>query len=152
MNENDNKFMRMAIELAGEAARLGEVPVGAVVVRDGEVIGRGFNRRETDNNPIKHAEIIAIEEASSAIKSWRLSDCTIYVTLEPCPMCTGAIINSRLGKVVFGANDLKTGCFGSVASLCDMPFNHRPKITRGCLAEECSAVLSDFFAGLRKKS
>lgn len=152
MSETDIRFMQEALALAREAAAMGEVPVGAVVVQNGEVVGRGHNRREVDQNPLAHAEIIAIEEASHRLGTWRLSDCTLYVTLEPCPMCTGAIINARVGRVVWGADDAKAGCFGSVASLCDMPFNHRPKTTRGCLADECAAVLSDFFARLRKKN
>ena len=151
MSEKDIGFMRQALKLARTAADRGEVPVGALVVQNDIIIGHGYNRREADQSPLAHAEILAIDAASRALGSWRLSDCTLYVTLEPCPMCTGAIINARIDRVVWGADDAKAGCFGSVASLCDMPFNHRPKTTRGCLADECGAILSDFFAKLRTK-
>jgi tRNA(adenine34) deaminase len=145
----DAGFMAEALRLARQAGDMGEVPVGAVVVLGDKIIGRGYNRRETDRDPLSHAEINAIREASAHLGDWRLSDCTLYVTLEPCPMCTGAIINARIGRVVWGADDPKAGCFGSVCSLCEMPFNHRPRTTRGCMAEESSALLSAFFARLR---
>lgn len=150
MKNEDRRFMVEALSLARMAGEMGEVPVGAVIAREGIIIGRGYNRRETDRDPLSHAEINAIREASAHIGDWRLSDCTLYVTLEPCPMCTGAIINARVGRVVWGAEDPKAGCFGSVCSLCDMPFNHRPRTAGGCMAEESSALLSGFFAGLRE--
>ncbi|MBQ8434798.1 MAG: tRNA adenosine(34) deaminase TadA [Oscillospiraceae bacterium] len=150
---NDNDYMKIALELAKQAARADEVPVGAIVVRKstGEIVGKGFNRRETDKNPLAHAEISAIKEASETLGGWRLIDCEMYVTLEPCPMCCGAIINSRIERVVFGANDLKSGSAESVMKMFDMPFNHRPEIVSGVMKEECSAILSEFFAKLRKR-
>ena len=150
---NDNDYMKIALELAKQAAQADEVPVGAIVVRKstGEIVGKGFNRRETDKNPLAHAEISAIKEASETLGGWRLIDCEMYVTLEPCPMCCGAIINSRIERVVFGANDLKSGSAESVMKMFDMPFNHRPEIVSGVMKEECSAILSEFFAKLRKR-
>ena len=149
----DEAYMKKALALAELAAKIGEVPVGAVVVRKdtGEIIGRGFNRRETDRNPLVHAEMIAINEASRRLGGWRLIGCELYVTLEPCPMCAGAIINSRVERVIYGAADLKAGSCGSVTDLFALPYNHRPEVKSGVMAEECSAVLSEFFKELRDK-
>lgn len=149
----DNEYMKIALELAGQAAEIDEVPVGAIVVKKstGEIVGRGFNRRETDKNPLAHAEIAAIKEASETLGGWRLIDCEMYVTLEPCPMCCGAIINSRIERVVFGANDHKSGSAESVINMFELPYNHKPEIVSGVMKDECSAVLSKFFAKLRKK-
>ena len=145
----DETFMRMAIEQAKLAGQLGEIPVGAVVVKDDTVIGRGYNRREIDSSATAHAEIVAIEDACKALGTWRLTGCDLYVTLEPCPMCAGAIINARIHRVVYGVRDEKAGCCGSVADFFAMPFNHTPLCRSGILAEECSAVLKDFFKDLR---
>ncbi len=145
----DEELMRAAISLANEAARENEVPVGAVVVRGGEIVGTGRNRREKGKNALYHAEIEAIDNACKKLGGWRLWECEIFVTLEPCPMCSGAIINSRLRRVVFGAYDKKAGCCESVVNLFELPFNHRPEITGGFMQEECSALLSDFFRKLR---
>ena len=149
---DDERYMRRALELAALAAAEGEVPVGAVVVRHetGEIVGEGFNRRETDRSPLAHAEIIAIDEASRRLGGWRLIGCTLYVTLEPCPMCAGAVINSRIERVVYGASDPKAGSCGSVTDLFSYPYNHIPVIESGLLAEECSAALTEFFRQLRK--
>ncbi len=150
--ENDILYMRKALELAKKAAEIGEVPIGAVVVKKetGEIVGTGYNRRECAKSPLAHAEIIAINEASKTLGGWRLIDCEIYVTLEPCPMCTGAIINSRLERVIYGASDAKAGSCGSVINLFDFPYNHIPEITAGILKDECSEILSDFFKSLRQ--
>lgn len=145
----DESFMRLAIEQARIAAALGEIPVGAVVVKDGQVIGRGYNRREVDSSATAHAEVLAIEDACKALGTWRLTDCDLYVTLEPCPMCAGAIINSRIRRVVYGVKDEKAGCCGSVADFFAMPFNHTPLSRSGILAEECRELLTDFFQQLR---
>ncbi len=150
--ETDAYYMKLALEQAKLAYELGEVPIGAVIVKKatGEIVGRGYNRRECDKSPLAHAEIIAINEASKSLGGWRLIDCEIFVTLEPCPMCTGAIINSRLERVVFGAFDLKAGSCGSVINLFELPYNHKPEISSGVLEKDCSAILSDFFKALRK--
>lgn len=147
----ETQLMCRAIELAGCAAALDEVPVGAVVVKDGEIVGEGFNRRETGKNALAHAELEAIDAACRKLGGWRLHQCELYVTLEPCPMCTGAIINSRLRKVTFGAYDTKSGSMGSVINLCQLPYNHKPEINGGFMQEECSALLKDFFSGLRER-
>ena len=144
-------YMREALSLAREAAQEGEVPVGCVIVKDGEIIGRGRNRREELQRTSSHAEMEAIAQANERLRSWRLDGCTLYVTLEPCPMCAGAIINSRLRRVVYGASDPKAGSCGSVANLFELPYNHKPELVSGFMAEECSALLTDFFAELRKK-
>ena len=149
-NKDDVYFMRLAIEEAKKAAEIGEVPVGAIVVCDGEVVSTAFNTRETGKNALHHAEIKAIDEACSKLKGWRLHKCDLYVTLEPCPMCAGAIVNARIKRVVFGANDLKAGAFGSVFNMNDLPLNHKPEIIPDVCKDECSALLSDFFAKLRK--
>ncbi len=148
---NDEFFMDQAIELAKEAAKEGEVPVGAVVVIDGRIVGRGRNRRETGKNALAHAEIEAINEACKTLGGWRLWQCDMYVTLEPCPMCTGAIINSRIKRLVYGASDSKAGSCGSVVNLFSLPYNHKPEVISGLKQEECAALLSDFFKRLRKK-
>ncbi len=147
----ENEIMLRAIELAKKAAELDEVPVGAVVVKDGEIVGEGFNRRETGKNALAHAELEAIDNACKRLGGWRLHQCELYVTLEPCPMCTGAIINSRIKKVVFGASDYKAGSMGSVINLCNLPYNHKPEIQGGFMQEECSSLLTKFFANLRER-
>ncbi len=143
--------MREAIRLAQEAAAEGEVPVGAVVVKDGVIVGRGRNRREKVKNALCHAEIEAIDEACRTLHGWRLWQCELYVTLEPCPMCAGAAINARLPVVVFGAHDPKAGSCGSVISMFDLPYNHKPAVVAGYLEEECSALLTRFFRDLRAR-
>ena len=145
----DQEFMDVALELAREAAAEGEVPVGCVIVRNGEIVGRGRNRRETGKTALGHAEIEAIAEACRNLGGWRLWDCTLYVTLEPCPMCAGAIVNARIPRVVFGASDAKCGACGSVCDLFSMNFNHHPQITRGVREEEAAALLTEFFRNLR---
>ena len=147
----DKKFMERAIELAKVAEKNGDVPIGAVVVKDGEIVGEGYNRREIHNNPIAHAEIEAIKAAGERLGSWHLDDCELYVTLEPCPMCAGAIINSRIKNVYFGAKDMKNGAVVSVAQLFDMNFTHKPLYEGGIMGDECAQILSDFFKDLRKK-
>lgn len=147
--ERDESFMRLAIEQARIAAQLGEIPVGAVVVKDGQVIGRGYNRREVDSSATAHAEVLAIEDACKQLGSWRLTDCELYVTLEPCPMCAGAIINARIRRVIYGVRDEKAGCCGSVADFFAMPFNHTPLSRSGILADQCKVLLTDFFTALR---
>ena len=142
--------MREALALAKQAQLAGEVPVGAVVVCDGKIVGRGRNRRETKKNALHHAEIEAISNACHALGSWRLEGCDLYVTLEPCPMCCGAIINARIRRVIYGARDPKAGCLGSVCDFCQLPFNHKPEIIAGVMETECSRILSEFFRDLRK--
>lgn len=144
-------FMRRALELAKQAAAAGETPVGAVVTRHGVIVGEGRNRREHGKNALLHAEVEAIAAACAALGGWRLWECALYVTLEPCPMCAGAIINARIPRVVYGAKDPKAGCCGSVTDLFAMPFNHKPQAQGGCLEAECAALLRAFFAALRGK-
>ncbi len=146
----DERFMRLALSLAREAAAEGEVPVGAVIVKGDTVVGTGRNRRETGRNALAHAEIEAIHHACETLHGWRLFGCDLYVTLEPCPMCAGAIINARLDTVVFGAADPKAGSCGSVVNLFELPYNHRPALVGGVLGEDCSRLLSTFFAELRQ--
>ena len=146
----DAQFMEQALALARQAAADGEVPVGAVVVRGDRIVGRGRNRRESAKNALSHAEIEAIDEACKTLGGWRLWDCTLYVTLEPCPMCAGAILNARLRRVVFGASDPKAGSILSVQRMFDLPYNHKPQIDAGFMEEECAAVLRDFFAEMRQ--
>ena len=146
---DDLYYMDMALELAKEAAAEGEVPVGCVIVRGEEVVGRGRNRRETDKTALGHAEIEAIADACRNLGGWRLWECTLYVTLEPCPMCAGAIINARIPRVVYGAGDQKCGACGGVCSLFDMRFNHHPKVEAGILEEEAAALMTEFFQKLR---
>ena len=148
---DDKAFMRLALELAEEAAREGEVPVGAVIVSGGEIISTGRNRRELGKNALCHAELEAINGACKALGGWRLWQCSLYVTLEPCPMCTGAIINARIPRLVFGAKDPKAGSCGSVVNLFDLPYNHKPEVIPGVLGEECSRLLTQFFQDLRKQ-
>ena len=143
--------MDEAIALARAAAERGEVPVGAVVVLDGEIIGRGANARETDNDPTAHAEIIALREAAAAMQSWRLSDAALYVTLEPCAMCAGAIVLARVKQVIYGADDPKAGACGSVLDITAcQPLNHQPEMLGGIRQDVCSALLKDFFAARRR--
>lgn len=143
-------FMQRAIELARLSALEGEVPVGAVVVKDKEIVGEGRNRREFGKNALYHAELEAIDSACKRLGGWRLWQCDLYVTLEPCPMCAGAIINSRIKTVYFGAFDKKAGSFGSVADFNTIAYNHKPEIVSGVMADECSAMLTEFFKELRK--
>jgi tRNA(adenine34) deaminase len=148
----DNKiFMAEALRLANIAANEGEVPVGAVVTIGDKIIGRGRNRREKDKNALCHAEIEAINEACKRLGGWRLWECALYVTLEPCPMCAGAIINSRIKNVYFGASDYKNGACGSVVNLFNLDFNHKPNFESGILETECSEILTRFFKNLREK-
>lgn len=151
---DDFAMMREAIALAEEAAAAGEIPVGAVVVdrETGAIIGRGRNRREQDHSPTAHAEILAIEEAARTRGTWRLSGCNLYVTLEPCPMCSGAIINARIDRVIFGAYDEKAGAVCSVQEMFTLPYNHKPRVTGGLLEEPCAGILQKFFADLRGRS
>lgn len=146
----DEEYMMHCIVLAGKAAEAGECPVGAIVV-DGKgcIIGQGYNMRESTNSPTAHAEIIAIEEAARTLDSWRLADCTLYVTLEPCPMCAGAIINSRIKRLVYGAFDEKGGVCASLMNIFEYPFNHKPLVRSRIMMEECSQLLTDFFKNLR---
>lgn len=142
--------MRLAIREASLAAERGEIPVGAVIVRDGEVIAKGSNCREEKKSAISHAEIEAIEEACRVLGDWRLDGCEMYVTLEPCPMCTGAIINSRISTVVFGAYDSRSGSMDSVINLCDYPYESRPEIYGGICEDDCKKLLTDFFKAVRE--
>ena len=143
------RYMDIALALAREAAQAGEVPVGCVIVRDGEVIAKGRNRREASHDATAHAELEAIRAACSAVGDWRLCDCSIYVTLEPCPMCTGAIINSRIGTVVFGARDENTGSCGSVIDLFSERYGHKPRVYGSVRDGECARLLREFFEGKR---
>ena len=148
----DNEyFMDQAIALAKEAAQEGEVPVGAVVVLGDIIVGTGRNRREKSKNALAHAEIEAINEACRTLGGWRLWQCDMYVTLEPCPMCTGAIINSRIKRLIYGASDCKAGSCGSVVNLFELPYNHKPEIVSGVKKDECAGLLSEFFKALRNK-
>jgi tRNA(adenine34) deaminase len=147
---NHKGWMREALSLAEQAAALGEVPVGAVIVRDGEILGRGHNRREIDGDPLAHAELLALRQAAALVEGWRLLDSTLYVTLEPCAMCAGALVNSRVTRLVYGAADPKAGFCGSLGDLARDPrLNHRLEVTAGVLAEECGDLLRSFFARLR---
>lgn len=146
------KYMKAAIQEARKAYKLQEVPIGCVIVQNDKIIARGYNRRNTDKNTLAHAELAAIKKASKKTGDWRLEDCTMYVTLEPCQMCAGAIVQSRLGKVVIGSMNPKAGCAGSVLNLLQMKqFNHQVEIITGVLQEECSLMLSEFFQELREK-
>lgn len=148
----EEKFMKEAIRQAKKAEALEEVPIGCVIVSDGKIIARGYNRRNTDKNTLSHAELNAIRKASKKLGDWRLEGCTMYVTLEPCQMCSGALVQSRIDEVVIGSMNPKAGCAGSVINLLEMDgFNHKVKVTRGLLEEECSQMLSDFFRKLREK-
>ena len=143
-------YMRVALDEAKKAARVGEVPVGAVIVKDGEIIASAHNLRETTGDATAHAEILAIRDACKLLGGWHLEKCTLYVTLEPCPMCMGAIVNSRLGNVIFGAKDAKAGACGSVIDLRSYPLNHKPQVKSGFMSEESLALLSDFFKEKRE--
>lgn len=146
----DEKYMKLALKQAEKARALGEVPIGCVIVQGGKVIGRGYNRRNTDKNTLAHAEITAIRRASKKVGDWRLEDCILYVTLEPCQMCSGAIVQARIPRVVIGCMNPKAGCAGSVLNILQMPeFNHQVDTVRGVLEEECSRLLTSFFKDLR---
>ena len=150
---DDRQAMELAIAEAEKAGALGEVPIGAVIVRDGEVVGRGYNRREIDGDPLAHAELLAIREAAERVGGWRLVGCTMYVTLEPCAMCAGALVNSRVERLVFGARDPKAGYCGSLGDLVRDPrLNHRLEVTEGVAAEECGHLLRAFFRALRRRA
>ena len=144
--------MKRAIELAKKARYLGEVPVGAVVVKNNKIVGEGYNQREFKQNPVAHAECVAIEDAARALGDWRLDGCELYVTLEPCVMCAGAIINARISTVVFGAYDLKAGCMDSVTNLTNLPLGSKPEIYGGILEDECKNLITRFFEEKRKQS
>lgn len=146
------KYMKAAMTQAKKAYALGEVPIGCVIVHEGKIIGRGYNRRNTDKNTLAHAEITAINKASRKIGDWRLEDCTLYVTLEPCQMCSGAIVQARIKRVVVGCMNPKAGCAGSILNLLDMKeFNHQVELTTGVLEEQCSGMMKQFFKELRQK-
>ncbi|MGM9949004.1 MAG: tRNA adenosine(34) deaminase TadA [Lysinibacillus sp.] len=150
--EQDRQFMQLALEEAKKAGDLGEVPIGAVIVHDGEVIASASNLRETTQNAVTHAELMAIQQACEKVGSWRLEETTLYVTLEPCPMCAGAILQSRIPRVVYGARDMKAGCVDSLYRLLnDARFNHECEVTEGVLADECGQILTDFFRALRER-
>lgn len=149
---SDEKFMQEAIKEAIKARECNEVPIGAVIVYEGEIIASGRNQRESSQKTLSHAELLAIEEANEKIGSWRLENCTIYVTLEPCSMCAGAIVQARMKRVVYGAADPKAGCAGTLMNLLDDPrFNHQAEVTQGVLKEECGSLLTEFFKDLRKR-
>lgn len=150
--QTDRQWMRVALAEARRALEVGDVPIGAIVVRDGALVGRGHNRREVDGDPLAHAELIAIAEAATETDGWRLLDSTLYVTLEPCAMCAGALVNSRISRLVYGAPDPKAGFCGSLGDLPrDARLNHRLEVTDGVLAEECGNLLRSFFTALRAK-
>lgn len=147
------KYMKEALKQAKKAYALGEVPIGCVIVHKGKIIGRGYNRRNTDKNTLAHAEITAIKKASKIIGDWRLEECTLYVTLEPCQMCAGAIVQARIPEVVMGCMNPKAGCAGSILNILEMPqFNHQVSVTRGILEQECSNLLKLFFTDLRERN
>lgn len=149
---DDEKYMHLAILEAKKAREMDEVPIGAIIVHQDELIAAGYNIRETTQSALSHAELIAIKEANEKLGSWRLEDCTLYVTLEPCPMCAGAIVQSRIERVVYGARDPKAGCAGTLMNLLnDNRFNHQTEVTKGVLETECSSLLTDFFRDLRKR-
>lgn len=151
MFDKDIHYMKYAISRAKAAAKCDEVPIGAVIVKDDIIISTGRNMRESKRNALHHAEIIAIDRACKKLNAWRLNDCTLYVTMEPCPMCAGAIVNSRIKRVVFGCYDKKAGAMGSVFNMSEYPLNHRYEVIGGVLENECASLLSDFFAQLRKR-
>ena len=149
----DEKYMREALKQAKKAYNLGEVPIGCVIVYQDRIIGRGYNRRNTDRNTLAHAEITAINKASKALKDWRLEECTLYVTLEPCQMCAGAIVQARITETVIGAMNPKAGCGGSILNILEMPeFNHQVTVRRGILQEDCTNLLNTFFKELRERN
>ncbi len=148
----DEKYMRQAIRLAKKAEENGDVPIGCIIVYEGKVIGRGYNKRNKDKSTLAHAELLAMKKAGKIIGDWRLEGCKMYVTLEPCQMCAGAIVQARIPEVVIGCMNSKAGCAGSIINLLEMPqFNHQVKVTRGVCEEECSSMLSSFFVKLREK-
>ena len=150
--KSDEYYMRKAMALARKGEALGEVPIGCVIVHDGKIIGRGYNRRKTDKSTLSHAELIAIKKADKVIGDWRLEECTLYVTLEPCQMCAGAIVQARIPKVVYACKNPKAGCAGSILDLLHEPrFNHQVDTIYGMLENECSAILSDFFRSMRTR-
>ena len=151
VTQQDIAYMEEAIALAKQAAALGEVPIGCVITRDGKIVGRGYNRRETGKTALGHAELMAIEDACRTLGGWRLWQCRLYVTLEPCPMCAGAIINARIPVVVYGAKDPKAGSVGSITDLFSMPYNHHPQVISGVLEDTCAGLLQDFFRSLRRR-
>ena len=152
IQSTDEKYMKEAIRQAKKAYKIGEVPIGCVIVHEGKIIGRGYNRRTTDKNPLAHAELIAIKKASKKMGDWRLEDCTLYVTLEPCQMCSGAIVQARVKKVVVGCMNPKAGCAGSILNLLQVDrFNHQVELETGILEEECSEMMKSFFKELREK-
>ena len=151
MTDTDAKYMKEAIRQAKKAYAIGEVPIGCVIVRDGKIISRGYNRRTIDKNTLAHAELAAIKKASKKLNDWRLEGCTMYVTLEPCQMCAGALVQSRIDRVVVGCMNPKAGCAGSILNLLQMPeFNHQVELETGALEEECSQMMKDFFRELRE--
>lgn len=153
INKDDIKYMKAAMREAKKAYELKEVPIGCVIVSDNKIIARGYNRRNTDKNTLSHAEITAIRKASKKLGDWRLEGCTLYVTLEPCQMCAGAIVQARVDRVVIGCMNPKAGCAGSVLNILDMPeFNHQVSVTTGILEKECSDMLTDFFKELRERN
>lgn len=148
----EEMYMKEAIRQARKAWKLWEVPIGCVIVKNEKIIARGYNRRNTDRNTLAHAELLAIRKASRAVGDWRLEDCTMYITLEPCQMCAGAIVQARIPQVVIGSRNPKAGCAGSVLNLLDVPaFNHQVELTEGVLETECSAMMTDFFRELRER-
>lgn len=148
----EEMYMKEAIRQARKAWKLWEVPIGCVIVKNEKIIARGYNRRNTDRNTLAHAELLAIRKASRAVGDWRLEDCTMYITLEPCQMCAGAIVQARIPRVVIGSRNPKAGCAGSVLNLLDVPaFNHQVELTEGVLETECSAMMTDFFRELRER-
>ncbi len=148
----EEKFMKEALKQAKKAAAIGEMPVGAVIVRDGTIISRGYNKRESKRNALLHAEVIAIDKACRKLGGWRLPGCEMYVTLEPCPMCAGAALNARIEHIYYGAYDKKSGCAGSIINLCDMNLcNYTIAVTGGIMEDECSGIIKDFFKDLRKR-
>lgn len=152
IEEKNKTYMKLALEEAKKAYKIDEVPVGAIIVYKDEVIASGYNQREIKNNSLAHAEILAINQACIYLNSWRLIDCEMYVTLEPCPMCAGAIINSRISKLIYSTQDLKSGSVHSILNMFDLPFNHKPEVISNVLADESSELLKDFFKKLRMKN
>ena len=150
-NSDDKRYMEFALDEAQKAFEIEEVPIGAVVIYENEVIGSGYNLRESENDPTAHAEIIALREAATSLSSWRLADCTLYVTIEPCPMCAGALLQARVDRVVYGADDPKAGAVNSLYNfLDDVRFNHQVEVKKGVLVEECRGIIKKFFQRLRK--
>lgn len=152
IQQQDEYFMWQALKESQKAYNLDEVPIGALIVQNNKIVGRGHNMRETQKNPILHAEIVAIQDASVKLGGWRLPNCTLYVTIEPCPMCAGAILQSRINRLVYGAPDLKAGCAGTLYNLLeDARFNHRTEVISGILKDDCASIIKQFFAGKRNK-